>query len=81
MCWAVAVGLTRVYLGMHWAADLLGGRHFALTRLTAAMALCAATGQAKTARAAADNYGLAPAPTHPPCRSGDNHVSARRQPH
>ncbi|MFE7572446.1 phosphatase PAP2 family protein [Streptomyces sp. NPDC057539] len=33
VCWAVAVGLTRIYLGVHWATDIVGGWLFAATWL------------------------------------------------
>jgi membrane-associated phospholipid phosphatase len=32
-CWAVAVALTRVYLGVHWFSDIVGGWLFALSWL------------------------------------------------
>ncbi|MGW6745666.1 phosphatase PAP2 family protein [Streptomyces sp. NPDC055025] len=39
VCWAVAVGLTRIYLGVHWATDVLGGWLYAGTWIGLGVAL------------------------------------------
>ncbi|MEU4167872.1 phosphatase PAP2 family protein [Streptomyces sp. NPDC026665] len=56
-CWAVLVGLSRVYLGVHWFSDIVGGWLFALCWLSLLVYA--------TTRLLPDPY---PATTAPPTR-------------